>query len=103
MTSRLPHMDRLAGMLSADITSLEEKRAALELVLKSNTFSRADQLRSFLRFICEMELEGKAGEITEYLIAVKALGRASDFSTMEDASVRVMAHGLRKKLEEFYI
>jgi hypothetical protein len=96
-------MGQLAGTPSADIPSLEQKRAALDLVLKSNTFSRADQLRSFLRFICEMELEGKASEITEYLIAVKALGRASDFSAMEDSSVRVMAYGLRKKLEEFYL
>ena len=95
-------MDRLARTPSADIPSIEEKRAALDLVLKSSTFSRADQLRSFLRFICEMELEGKGAEITEYLIAVKALGRADDFSTLEDSSVRVTARGLRKKLEEFY-
>ncbi len=96
-------MDRLAGTPSADIPSIEEKRAALDLVLKSYTFSRADQLRSFLRFIGEMELDGKGAEITEYLIAVKALGRADDFSTLEDSSVRVTARGLRKKLEEFYL
>jgi hypothetical protein len=96
-------MSQLAGMPSTETPSMEEKRAALDLVLKSHTFSRAEQLRSFLRFICEMELEGKAAEITEYLIAVKALGRASDFSSVEDSSVRVMAYGLRKKLEEFYL
>lgn len=95
-------MERLASVPSADLISSKDKRAALELVLKSNAFSRADQLRSFLRFIGEMELEGKADEITEYLIAVKALGRANDFSALEDSCVRVMARSLRQKLEEFY-
>lgn len=95
-------MNRLAAMPSPDLLSKEEKRAALDLVLKSSTLSRADQLRSFLRFICEMELEDKADEITEYLIAVRALGRTTDFSTLEDSSVRVMARNLRQKLEEFY-
>jgi hypothetical protein len=89
-------------MPSADFLSKEEKRAALDSVLNSGTLSRADQLRSFLRFICEMELEGRGREITEYLIAVKALGRTNDFSTLEDSSVRVMARYLRQKLEEFY-
>ena len=48
-------MERLASVPSADLISSKDKRAALELVLKSNAFSRADQLRSFLRFIGEME------------------------------------------------
>ena len=95
-------MERLATVPAAGLISTKDKRAALDLVLKSNTFSRADQLRSFLRFIGEMELEGKADEITEYLIAVKALGRTNDFSALEDSSVRVMARSLRQKLEEFY-
>lgn len=83
--------------------SASEKRAALDLVLNSTTFARADQLRSFLRFIGEMELEGKGADITEHLIAVKALGRRSeDFFPSEDSSVRVQALILRKKLEEFY-
>src|SRR5215470_10485062 len=95
-------MERLASVPSSDTISTKDKRAALELVLKSSTFARADQLRSFLRFIGEMELEGKAEEITEYLIAVKALGRTNDFSALEDSSVRVMARSLRQKLEDFY-
>jgi hypothetical protein len=95
-------MEQLAGVPSTDTVSTKDKRAALELVLKSNTFARADQLRSFLRFIGEMEVEGKGDEITEYLIAVKALGRNNDFSALEDSSVRVMARSLRQKLEDFY-
>jgi hypothetical protein len=45
-------------VLSERTFSSEEKRRALDLVLQSETFSRADQLRKFLRYICEMEASG---------------------------------------------
>lgn len=80
----------------------EEKRATLELVLRSQTFSRSEQLRSFLTFICEMEIAGRASEVTEYLIGVQALGRRQDFSPAEDSSVRTRAHELRHRLHKFY-
>ena len=35
----------------------EEKRLALTRVLESRTFGRSDQLRAFLRYVCEAELE----------------------------------------------
>jgi hypothetical protein len=79
-----------------------EKRAALDLVLQSATFLRADQLRNFLRYICEMDLAGRAAELSEYLIGVEALGRPPGYSTADDSSVRRRAHALRQKLEEVY-
>ena len=92
----------LPTAVDSQLISTEEKRSALDTVLASGAFSRADQLRSFLRFICKMELEGRGAEISEYLIAVEALGRPKDFSSVEDSSVRVMARSLRQKLDEFY-
>jgi hypothetical protein len=80
----------------------EEKRAALGAVLKSQTFSRSEQLRSFLAFICEMEMAGRGPELTEYMIGVQALGRRDDFSPAEDSSVRTRAHELRQRLQKFY-
>ena len=44
----------------------DRRRAALDAALTSNTFARADQLKRFLRFVCEMELSGRGHEITEY-------------------------------------
>ena len=78
------------------------KHAALSLVLQSDTFSRADQLRSFPCYVCERELVGRAGEITEYLIGVEALGRSETFSPNDDTSVRNRAYALSHKLEKFY-
>jgi len=79
-----------------------DKRAALEQVLTSATFVRATQVRNFLRYICEMELSGRASALHEYLIGVEALGRPNAYSTDEDSSVRRRAFALRRKLDEVY-
>jgi len=82
--------------------SAEEKQQALEMVLKSQTFARADQLKRFLRYVCEMEQAGRAEEINEYSIATDALGRPRSYSPSADSGVRGRAHDLRQKLEQFY-
>jgi len=81
---------------------LEEKRHALEEILESDTFARADQLKFFLKYVCEMELAGRAPEISEYSVGVEALGRPKSFSPTDDASVRNRAYALRKKLDKYY-
>ncbi len=82
--------------------TVEEKREALDAVLKSATFARSDQLRRFLRYICEMEMGGRAHEINEYSIGTEALGRPADYTPGDDSSVRSRAYSLRQKLQEFY-
>jgi hypothetical protein len=82
--------------------SFQEKREALEEVLQSVAFFRAEQLRSFLRYICEMELAGRGDELCESLIGVEAFGRPQGYSPTEDASVRRRAGDLREKLQEVY-
>lgn len=80
----------------------DAKRRALDRVLNSDTFARSDQLRRFLRYVCEKEISGKTDEISEYLIGIEALGKRPDYSPSEDSSVRTRAHALRQKLQEFY-
>jgi hypothetical protein len=79
-----------------------EKRAAMEQVLQSATFTRASQVRNFLRYICEMEIAGRGAALHEYLIAVEAMGRPAAYSTDSDSSVRRRAYALRQKLESVY-
>jgi hypothetical protein len=88
--------------VEASETSREEKQRACEAILKSRTFSRSEQLQAFLKYICELELAGRGDEITEYSIAITALGRRADYAPNEDSSVRSRAHALRRKLQEFY-
>jgi hypothetical protein len=80
----------------------DEKRSILESVLHSDTFARADQLKSFLKYVCEMEIAGRAEEISEYLVGVEALGKPVSFSTVEDTSVRNRAYALRQKLDKYF-
>jgi hypothetical protein len=82
--------------------TVEEKRDALEQLLESRVLRRCDQLKKMLRFICEAEIEGRADELSEYLIGVEAFGRPSSYSPVEDSIVRTRAYELRNKLSRYY-
>ncbi len=47
-------------------------------------------------------MDGRGGELNEYLIGVEALGRAPSYSPVEDSTVRTRAYELRNKLAKFY-
>lgn len=80
----------------------EDREQALRTVLESQTFARAEQLKNFLRYVCELEIAGRSSEIKEYSIGVEALGRPASYSPTADSSVRRRAFELRHKLEEAY-
>jgi hypothetical protein len=84
------------------VFEVEQAHLAMEQVLASATFSRSDQLRSFLRYVCERTLAGNGKEINEYSVAVEALGKQPDFSPGADSSVRRSAFELRQKLHKYY-
>jgi hypothetical protein len=79
-----------------------QKQAEVDRVLESATFARSDQLRAFLRYVCQKEMEGRAVELNEYLVGVEALGRSSAYSPSDDSSVRSRAWELRQKLSKLY-
>ena len=74
----------------------------MELVLQSGIFQRAPLLANFFRYICERYFEGHTDQIKEYSIALEALGRSDGFDPKKDSIVRVEAHRLRKRLNEYY-
>lgn len=82
--------------------SPEERRQALREVLESQAFARSEQLKSFLRYVCEQEIAGRGSELKEYSIGVEALNRDPSYSPAADSSVRRRAFELRHKLEEAY-
>ncbi len=71
-------------------------------MLASEIFTRAPSLGQFLRYVCTKALSGEADQITEYRIAVEALGRPAEFNGKEDAIVRVEASHLRRRLARYY-
>ncbi len=77
-------------------------QSELQAILASETLMRAPALSSFLAFICEETLQGRADHLKEYTIAVEALGRPNDFQPIEDPIVRVQASRLRACLKGYY-
>lgn len=88
--------------MESTVTKFEAERAELDSLLGSETFGRINNLAKILSFVCEKYFQGSTGEVKEYDIAVHALGRPKDFDPQIDAIVRVTAHALRKRLEQYY-
>src|SRR6266850_2157550 len=88
--------------LQSAINRVEAERAELESVLTSGVLGRSNNLVRLLTFVCEKYFEGTIDEVKEYSIAVQALGRSDDFDPQVDTIVRVTAHALRKRLEDYY-
>lgn len=88
----------------SEMTGIEREKARREFdaLMASHIFERAPNLAILLRYVCEKYLEGKADEIKEYNIAVEAFGRPADFDKRRDSIVRVEAHRLRKRLQQYY-
>src|SRR5215475_9850940 len=78
------------------------ERAELDALLASGFLGRTNNLVRLLIFVCEKYFDGAFEEIKEYSIAVQALGRPENFDPQVDTIVRVTAHALRKRLEEYY-
>jgi hypothetical protein len=80
----------------------EQVRAQLQRILASSAFADAERGSRFLRFVVEAALDGRAGEIKEYVIGVEVLGRSPSFDPKTDPIVRVEAGRLRARLNSFY-
>ncbi len=71
-------------------------------VLSSDAFTKAPRLCSFLLYVCENSLEGRADELTEQQIGIHVFGRSPGFNSGEDTIVRGTARHLRSRLELYY-
>jgi hypothetical protein len=88
--------------LQSSIGKFEAERAELDAILSSGMFGRTNNLVRLLTYVCEKHFEGATADIKEYNIAVQALGRPADFDPQVDTIVRVTAHALRKRLDDYY-
>lgn len=79
-----------------------EVRRQLKKILRSSAFRNATGLKKFLDYVVGKTTQGLAAEIKEYSIAVEVLGKPGEYDPRLDTTVRVQAHRLREKLEEYY-
>lgn len=88
--------------MQSAINKHEVERAELDTLLASGFLGRTNNLVRLLSFVSEKYFDGALDEIKEYSIAVQALGRPENFDPQVDTIVRVTAHALRKRLEDYY-
>jgi len=91
-------------MLSSDYFNgnAEPVRKQLLKILSSHEFKNSHVVSRFFEFVVEEALAGRANEIKEYTIGVKALGKPADFNPQFEAVVRIHAGRLRRMLREYY-
>jgi Tol biopolymer transport system component len=77
-------------------------RAEVEKIAAGSGFLKSERLRRFLCLIVEETLAGRGDNIKEYLIGTEVYGRPQDYDPRLDATVRVEASKLRKRLEAYY-
>jgi TolB-like protein len=85
-------------MDQGSVVSPERVSAQLERLLESDRLHASPRLRAFLRFVVQESLEGRAGQLNQYRIAIDVFGRGDSFDPAADPSVRVEAGKLRRAL-----
>lgn len=80
----------------------DEIIAHLGQVLADRRFASSERNASFLRFVVEATLAGRASEVKETVIATEVYGRGTTYDPKADSIVRVEASRLRQKLRSFY-
>src|SRR5207302_10201331 len=71
------YSDQMLGSAKPDVEarlraqgiSPESARAQMEKILSSEGFAHSERLSRFLRFAVDQALDGKAGELKEYVLA----------------------------------
>jgi hypothetical protein len=74
----------------------------LDEILHSRLFGSSKRYAALLRYVVEQTLDGKADHLKERTIGVEAFGRAADYDTNVDHSVRSAAGEVRRRLSLFY-
>jgi hypothetical protein len=84
-----------------DLTS-DKRWQLVQRIVSSPPFQKSTRLRDLLQFITEQSIHGKAHELTEQHIGNALFHKPSDYSPLEDSSVRVHVRQLRLKLHEYF-
>src|SRR6202040_4081474 len=87
---------------TTDDLASDKRWQLVQRIVSSPPFQKSTRLRDLLHFITEQTIHGKAHELTEQHIGNALFHKPSDYSPLEDSSVRVHARQLRLKLHEYF-
>src|SRR6267154_6873226 len=80
----------------------DERWRLVQRIVSSTPFQKSTRLRDLLQYVTEQTIHGNAHELTEQHIGNALFHKPSDYSPLEDSSVRVHARQLRLKLHEYF-
>ena len=80
----------------------DQRWQLVQRIVSSPPFQKCTRLRDLLQFVAEQTIHGNAHELTEQHIGNALFHKPSDYSPLEDSSVRVHARQLRLKLHEYF-
>ncbi len=84
------------------LPSCADVRKALDTVVKSRSFARAEQLRRLLQYVVEATLDGSASTLKETTIGIDVFHLPADFDPKRDPVVRMAMRRLRDRLQKYY-
>jgi hypothetical protein len=80
----------------------EQVREELSRVLACHEFRTSKRSQDFLRYVVENTLQGHADMLKERTIGIEVFGRPTSYDPGDDATVRVKAGEVRKRLSSYY-
>jgi hypothetical protein len=85
-----------------DRVPAEMVRQELNRVLASHEFHSSKRSQDFIRYVVEHTLDGHAEILKERTIGIDVFGRSTSYEPSDDATVRVKAGEVRKRLGLYY-
>ena len=95
------HPNARAGPQPVRISE-EAVREELSRVLACHEFRSSKRSQDFLRYVVEHTLTGRADMLKERTIGIEVFGRSTSYEPSDDATVRVKAGDVRKRLGLYY-
>ena len=80
----------------------EAIREQVKRIVADPLFRNSKRYSGLLKFIAERSLDGRNEELKERIIGIEVFQRSPDYDTSNDATVRVAANEVRKRLSLYY-
>src|ERR1700674_374621 len=92
----------VSNPLASDALLTDARWQLAQRIWSSPPFQKSTRLRDLLQCVTEQTIHGNAHELTEQHIGNALFHKPSDYSPLEDSSVRVHARQLRLQLHEYF-
>ena len=93
----------MGDVLEATSLGPDDVREQVRRIVASGEFRTSERNRSFLRYVTEETLAGRADQLKAYSIACNVFGRPESFDPVGDPIVRIEAGKLRSALQLYYL